>query len=485
MNPAARLCVALLAASVICAWPALGQDQPEPSGIVSLTVTSQPYDPLLPWNKIAEQTLRGNAVVVKGRKLITTADLVKNANLLEVRKFGRYPDFPARAVLVDYDLNLALLEVTDPRFWSDLRPLPLADRPVLLGRFTINRWRANGRFEEGTGEVVDYLVSNSPYGLMEYPILRGTTAMTGLGWAEVLTSQGNVIGLISSHAKGQIEAINSDLLQLLLLAASSPQYTGFAHRGFAWQRLNQTHLREFFELDNSATGVLVRHVFPGGTGSLELRPLDILHTIDGYDIDPEGRIEHPTYGPLLFTMAINQSLAPRIPVVLQRNGQKMRLSLRRSRFASDDYRIPPPLFDQPVDYEVFAGLVLQELTVGYLRAWGNDWRNKAPARLVIEYTLNRLRKSEGAAEKVVIISRVLRDPSNLGYEDVANAIVRETNGHAIASLSDFRKAIRSPIDGYHQIDLMPGQGRGRLIFEDAKLAANNARVRQRYGIPER
>ena len=479
----AILCALLLAGALPAPLPA--EEALVAAGVVSVSVTTQAYDELLPWNKAAEQTANGNAVVAPGHLLITTADLVKDATLIEVRKFGRYPDFPARTVRVDYDLNLALLTVDDPGFWTGLHELPLAKRPIRSGRFTINRWRSNGRFEQGTGEVVDFLVSNSPYGLIEYPVMRGTTTMGGLGWSEVLTHDGEVIGLLTGHSNQQIQATNSDLLRLLVSASEHPGEGDFAHRGFAWQRLNQQDLRDSLGLKVSNTGVLVRRVFPGGTGSLELKPMDILHKINGYDIDPEGRIEHPTYGLLTFTMAINESLAPTLSVEVQRGGKRLHLELKRQRFSPQDYRIPPPHFDRPNDYEVFGGLVLQELSVGYLQAWGSDWRDKAPPRLVIEYSMHSLRDSDTPPERVVIISRVLPDPSNLGYDSVNNAIVLKANGRTLRSLDDFREAIRHPQNGYDVIELLPGSGRGRLVYEHSQLGAINARVRARYGIPER
>jgi PDZ domain len=478
--------LALLAAALLAPPPQARAAQADPveAGIVSISVTSQPFDQLMPWIKGAELSVTGNAVVADGHKLITTADLIKNANLIEVRKFGRYPDYPARAVLVDYDLNLALLTVDDPQFWQGLQPLPLAKEPIRSGLFSINRWRSNGRMEQGTGEVADFLVSNSPYGLLEYPIMRGTTTMGGLGWCEVLTREGAVIGVITGHNNQQVQAIGSDLLRLLVVASESKGNLHFAHRGFAWQRLNQTDLRASLGLDGSDTGVLVRRIFSGGTGSRELHPMDILHKINGYAIDPEGRIVHPAYGPLLFTMAINESLGPTIPVEIQRDGKRLRLELQRLRFKPLDYRIPPPQFDRPNDYEVFGGLVLQELTVGYLQAWGREWRDKAPARLVIEYAMHSLRDPEDSPERVVIISRVLPDPSNLGYEDVGNAIVLKANGKPLRSLQDFREAIRHPQGAYDVIELLPGSGRVKLVYDAAQLPAINARVRERYGIPQ-
>lgn len=478
-------CVLLLALGTLLPGRAPAQDGAVPSGVVSVQATRQAFDELLPWIKEAERTVRGNAAVVEGRRLITTADLVQNANLLTVRKRGRYPDYAAQVLLVDYDLNLALLEVNDATFWEGLRPLPLAREPVRSGRFAINRWRANGRFERGTGEVVDFLVSNSPFGLMEYPVMRATTSMGGLGWSEVLTVDGAVIGLITSHDGQQIRTVNSDMLRLLVQAARRESVAGFAHRGFAWQQLNQSHLRAFLGLEEGGTGVLVRKLFAGGTGAGALQPLDILHRINGYDIDPEGRIDHPDYGPLLFTMAINESLAPTLEAEIQRDGERRVVSLRRSRFGPDDYRVPPPTFGGAEDFQVFGGLVLRELSAGYLRAWGEEWRTNAPTRLVIEYSLHSLRGPEESPERVLIISRVLPDPANLGYENVGNAIVKAVNGRSMHSLADFRAAIRHPVEGYHRLELLPGSGRTSLVYDAAELEAVNARVRKRYAIPPR
>lgn len=460
-----------------------GRTNPVPYGMVSVRVTSQAFDQILPWNKNAERSLRGNAVVVEGKRLLTTADLVRNANLLEVRKFGRYPDFIARAVLVDYDLNLALLTVDAPEFWRDLRPLPIASKPIRSGRFVINRWRSNGRFQQGSGEVVDFLVSNSPFGLMEFPTLRGVTAMEGLGWAEVLTANGKVVGLITSHSKQRIQAINGALMGLLVAASHREGYRGFAHRGFTWQRLNQAHMRNYFGLKKDEGGVLIRRVLPGGTGSEKLRSMDILHKINGYAIDPEGKIDHPDYGSILFSMALNESLDAELPVEVGRDGKRLQLRLRRRSFTDRDYRIHPPRFDRPNDYEVFGGLVLQELSVNYLRVWGDKWRNKAPTRLVIEYVMNSLRKNGSAPEKVLIITRVLPDPANLGYQDMSNVILKRLNGKPINTLAGFRRAMKNPVNGYHILQLLPGPGRARLIFRAAEMPAVNARIRARYGIP--
>lgn len=460
------------------------QEVAEPYGVVSVQVTYQHTDPVMPWNKNVEQNVRGNAAVVAGRRLLTTADLVKDANLIEVRKFGRYPDYAARIVLVDYEVNLALLEVDDPAFWEGLLPLPTATAPVTGGRFVINRWRGNGRFEQGTGEVVDVRMATSPFGTVEMPVMRASSGMSGLGWAEVLTVEGRVTGLVTSANEQQLQAVSSTVLQLFLDAAARGPYPGFAQRGFSWQQLNQPHLRAYFGLGQEGTGILVRKVYPSGTGAKALQPGDILQRIGGYAVDPEGMIDHPQYGVMPFSLAVNESLAPTLSAEITRDGKRRSVELERHRFAPDAFRVPPPRFDEATDYVVFGGLVLRELTLGYLRAWGNNWRSDAPARLVMAYELNALREADEPPGRIVFVSKVLPDASNLGYDDVGGGIVTEVNGRPVRSLDDFRAAVAEPESGHDVVTLLPGMGRSHLVYDASAMEAVNARVAERYGVPQ-
>lgn len=480
----ARLLLLGVLGALLAAGAAWADRNPEPNGIVSLRITVQDYDLAAPWNKKPEQMVAGNALVVEGGLLLTTADLIKNATLIEVRKFGRYPNYPAKAVLVDYELDLAILKVDAPDFWKGLSPLPLAEKPIRSGRFVINRWRGNGRFEQGSGEVVELRVGTSRFGNLEFPQLRGTTAMSALGWGEVLTSRGRVIGMITSHDKSSLNASNSPLLRLFVAAARQKPYRGFAQRGFVWQQLNHQALRKFYGLADNSPGVLVRRILAGGTGSERLRKGDILLRLGPHVIDPEGRIFHPLYGPISFTIAINEVLDATVPAEIIRGGKRRTVQLKRKLFVPQDYRVHPYVFDKPIEFEVFGGLILQELSLGYLRMWGSGWRVQAPARLVMESFLNSLRERGEHPEKVVIISKVLPDPSNLGYDGVGNAILLKANGRKLASLNDFRAAVLTPVKGFHVLELNPGQGRGKLIFKASDIKAANRRVRKRYGVPD-
>jgi len=485
LRTGAAACLAV----VILAWAGgqarLEAAQPgtELNGIVSVRVTSQAFDPVVPWSKNADQSLQGNALVVEGRRLLTTADLVKNSTLIEVRKQGAYPDYPARRVLVDYEANLALLEVDGAEFWDRLKPIPFAETGEITGQFVVSRWRSNGRFEQGGGEIVDYLVAPYRFGSMELPTLRGTTSMSALGWAEAVTVNQRLVGIITSHEGQQIEATPAPILRTFLAASRRDPYRGFAHRGFTWQRTNNPALRRKLEIAENGPGILIRGALAGGTGAGQLQAGDILTRIGPYTIDPEGLIDQPQYGRVLFTVAFNETQDDTLAAEVQRGGKLRHVDLQRRRYLAEDYRVQPYQFDRQPEFEVQGGLVLQELSVTYLRAWGKPWSERAPARLALEAVQSSIREQDQPPGRVVAVTKVLPDEGNLGYDDVQNATIVAANGKPVRSLNDLREALKHPVDGYQILETLPGQGRGKLVFKAAVLEAMNRRIRERYGIP--
>jgi hypothetical protein len=78
--------------------------------------------------------------------------------------------------------------------------------------------------------------------------------------------------------------------------------------------------------------------------------------------------------------------------------------------------VPVHQFDKLPSYYIFAGFVFIPLTQPYLHEFGEDWYNNSPRRLC-ERALRELPKK--AAEQLVILSQVLMDDINVGYERLA------------------------------------------------------------------
>ncbi len=108
----------------------------------------------------------------------------------------------------------------------------------------------------------------------------------------------------------------------------------------------------------------------------------------------------------------------------------------------EEERVPPYVIGRGPDYAVVGGLVFQELTGPYLTA-ASDGGRRAMPRLLI--AVDR----EGAAPdpvrpRLVVLTSVLPDAANLGFQDLRDLIVTSVNGVPLGSLDDLRRAAASP-----------------------------------------
>jgi hypothetical protein len=129
---------------------------------------------------------------------------------------------------------------------------------------------------------------------------------------------------------------------------------------------------------------------------------------------------------------------------------------------------------------VRGGLVFQELTGPYLTAASEGGRRPAPRLLIAVDREGAF--PDPARPRVVVLASVLPDLANLGFQDLRDLIVTKVNGTAIGSLQDLRSAFASPVGGYHVVEFLPGQVRGRLVLDVVEAEASRERVSNLYGV---
>jgi hypothetical protein len=82
----------------------------------------------------------------------------------------------------------------------------------------------------------------------------------------------------------------------------------------------------------------------------------------------------------------------------------------------------------------------------------------------------------------VVLSSVLPDTANLGYQELRDLIVSRVNGRSVGSLDDLRGALASPAGAFHVVEFLPGQAAARLVLDVGEAAAASARLREAYGV---
>jgi hypothetical protein len=405
-----------------------------------------------------------------------------NDILVEAQKLGSDARTPARVALVDQEGPLALVQVDDPAFWDGLEPLPLAERAPSEGAVTLHRWQRSGLLDSYPGSIRQ--VRAGRHGLSQTALLTLdiATATDGLGESEVVMAGGRVAGLLTGRSGDTYEAIAAPVLSQFLAGSADGRWPGFPRAGLAWEDLTNPALHQLLGLAPGEGGIRVTRVLPYGSVGGVLRPGDVLLELGGARIDPTGYYEHPTYGRMLFALLFSDGRRPgeSLPAKVLRDGERLDLTLPLVRMHPERDKVPPYVFGRGPDYVIAGGLVFQELTKPYLGAWG-DWAHRAPPRLLV--ALDReARELTPESRRIVLLSTVVPDAANLGYEELHDLIVAKVNGRPIGGLDDVRAALARPEGAFHVVEFVPGQGEQRIVLDVQEARASVARLHAAYGI---
>jgi hypothetical protein len=452
------------------------------AGVVRVVVSGQEWNWRTPWAKQPPWTRPVTGLVVPGRRILCASTAFGNHLLVEVQKLGEDASTPGRVLLADPEGPLALVEVDDPDFWAGLEALPFADPLPREGELSILRWRDSGLLDSYPGSVRQIRAGRHGLSRTHLLTLDVATGADGLGASEVVVADEKVVGLLTGRAGDTWAAIGSPVLESFVADAARGEWRGFPRGGFAWQNLTNPALRESLGLADDETGVRLTRVLPHGTAAGALRVGDVVLEVDGVPIDPTGRYEHPVYGRMLFALLFSDGRRPgdTLDVRILRGGERMTVTARLQRIQAEADKIPPYVYGHGPDYSVVGGLVFQELTVPYLTTFG-DWQRRGPPRLLIAWDREA---SDPSPERprIVLLSSVLPDAANLGYEGVRNVIVDRVNGRRIGSMDDLREAFSHPEGGYHVVQFLPGLAPERLVLDVEETKAAEERIRAAYGV---
>lgn len=479
----------LLVVGGLAATPASARASTDPYGpsVVSLQVSFQEWNPQLPWTKRDPATRLGNAVVVEGNRLLTTAQMVASSTYLEVQKFGRPSHVEAQVAFVDVECNLALLSVAEPGFFEDLTPARLADATPVEGTLLTARWQ-NQQLEVAASRVKRILVEESWYGRLEHIFLHLQTDLTGGGWSEPVFGGEALVGLtVSQQSDQRARAIPVELISRFLDRARDPaSYRGFPVFGVKWQYNEDPVLAAWLGQTGAPQGIVIRQVPWGSSGCNALRPLDILLAVDGAAIDANGFVNHPRFGRILFQQSLVERHQPGdvVSARVLRDKAVLDLTMTLRPYPAGIDLVPSRRGMEPPPYVIAGGLVFQELDADYLRAWGRDWTKDAPLRLMTLYTLQQVNQRAGR-RRVVFLSGVLPSPYTTGYEELAELPVARVNGREIGSLADLEAAFRSPDGRFHTIRLEPNAVRSEIVLDATGFEAATKALVEEFGIPDR
>lgn len=458
----------------LCPLEGFAKLNPETS-LVAIEVTKKDYDYRTPWFTRNKQ-IRKNGILIGPKQILTTADGLSGQYLCRIKKGGESRQYTADLVWIDYYANVAILDVPEPEFWQDMQAVSLARTVPQGGDLQIYRWRA-GRIEERAAEIIRLFTGSSKMSYVQHLLLTVSSPIDSAGWAEVVFDGDQLVGLTASASKDTLTILPTEFIAKVIERHRSEGDPGLGYFDFKYMPGKNPDLLASKGLERRDVGVVVTELGSKGLSSDDLQVGDVILEVDGFEIDSEGKYVDPDYGRLsMRSLSTRAHVAGEaIPFKVWRDGSEQKVDYRLPRADFDKDLIPERRYDAPPQYLIAGGLVFQPLNGPLLEALG---KNKP---VLVEYYSKQ--KSVADRSGLVLLSGVLPDDYNLGYEQLRYALVDQINGRKIENLGDVQRALEEPDGDFHRIRFMPEEGMLHLVLDAGDMDTATARILQNYRIP--
>ncbi|XP_027358738.1 protease Do-like 10, mitochondrial [Abrus precatorius] len=450
------------------------------NSVVKIFTVSCSPNYLLPWQNKSQRETMGSGFVIQGRKIITNAHVVADHSFVLVRKHGSPTKYRAEVKAVGHECDLAILVVENEEFWDGMNPLELGDVPFLQEAVAVVGYPQGGDNISVTKGVVSRVEPTQyVHGASQLMAIQIDAAINPGNSGGPAIMSNKVAGVAFQNLSGAENIgyiIPVPVIKHFISGVEeSGKYIGFCSLGVSCQTTENVHLRNHFSMQPNRTGVLVSKVNPLSDAYNVLKKDDIILSFDGVPIANDGTVpfrnrERITFDHLVSMKKPNEKAIVRV----LRDGQEHELSIILQHIQP---LVPVHQFDKLPSYYIFAGLVFVPLTQPYLHEYGEDWYNISPRRLC-ERALRELPKK--ANQQLVILSQVLMDDINAGYERLAELQVLKVNGTEIDNLEHLCELVGSCHTEFLRFDLEDD----RVIvlnYGMAKLATS--RILKRHRIP--
>lgn len=457
------------------------------NSFVRVNATIQTFNAGQPWQRNNPSRRSGLGTVISPTEILTTAEMVANQTYLELESANSSQSIQAKVIAIDYQANLALLSPADPAkpgFLAEKTPLEIA-APAAIGD-TVKVWQfeSNGSVLQ-TSAVIRAVDTSSTFvpgaSFLTY-ILKGSMQSASSSFTLPVTQNGKLIAVLTSYDSDDqtSEATAPEIIATFLRDARDGTYEGFPSLGIGTQRTEDRSFRDFLGLTDEDGGLyisIVKEDTPAGNAGMKKG--DVLLSVSGSPIDRKGYFEHPSYGPLPWTVLIRaeKNSGDEVQFTVLRDGEKMDLTATLAAPAPP--LVPGHINDSPPNFLIKGGIVFQELSRTYLQAYGKDWTTRAPLSLM--HVMESPEDYEKERTSLVFLSRVIPNPATIGYDQLGAVIVNSANGQPVPHLAALAAALsETPENGIHTIEIDDAPG---VIYLDAAISDGVDQQLLQSGLP--
>ncbi|MGD8559292.1 MAG: serine protease [Gammaproteobacteria bacterium] len=426
------------------------------SSIVKIIATHNHPDFASPWQRQGIHTVTGSGAIIEGKRILTNAHVVADQTSVEVQREGSGIVYTAQVAHVCHTCDLAILTVDDDLFFKSAKELKIDGLPTLQSRVNVYGFPTGGQTISITEGIVsrievDYYVHSSD----RYLLVQVDAAINPGNSGGPAISNGKIIG-IAMQALDNAENIGyivpAPVIKHFLDDIKDGTFDGFPELDIYVQTIENRALRRSLKLPKTAGGLLITAVAENSNVSDVIQPGDVLLEIEGYKIERDGKVAlTPNLRVESSHLEYMEQVGGTLSLRIQRNGKLKNVDIKLNKRKR---RISQRRFDITPSYFVFAGMVFQPLSQGYLKTHRRASYTMIP--YIPQYTLQGYRKATPELinikhPQIIVLSRVLPDALNQGYKNMEGSIVFSVNGTEVKDLQHLIQLIEAASGDFLEI----------------------------------
>ncbi|KAJ6404249.1 hypothetical protein OIU84_012434 [Salix udensis] len=401
--------------------------------VVKVYCTHTEPDYSLPWQKQRQYTSTGSAFMIGNGKLLTNAHCVEHHTQVKVKRRGDDTKYVAKVLARGVDCDIALLSVESEQFWEGAEPLEFGCLPRLQDAVTVVGYPLGGDTISVTKGVVSRIeVTSYAHGSSDLLGIQIDAAINpGNSGGPAFSDQGECIGVaFQVYRSEEVENIGyviptAVVSHFLNDYERNGRYTGFPSLGVLLQKLENPALRACLQV-HSNEGVLVRRVEPTSDANRVLKEGDVIVSFDDVNVGCEGTVPFRSNERIAFRYLISQKFAGDVAELgIIRAGSFMKVKVVLNPRV---HLVPYHVDGGQPSYLIIAGLVFTPLSEPLIE---EECEDSIGLKLLAKsrYSLARFK-----GQQIVILSQVLANEVNFGYEEMSNQQVLKFNGTPIKNI---------------------------------------------------
>lgn len=448
------------------------------NAVVKVYCTHSEHDYSLPWQKQRQYTSTGSAFMIGGRRLLTNAHCVEHHTQVKVKRRGDDTKFVAKVLAKGVECDIALLSVESEEFWKGTEPLRFGCLPCLQDAVTVVGYPLGGDTISVTKGIVSRIeVTSYAHGATDLLGIQIDAAVNpGNSGGPAFNENGECIGVAfqvyrSDDAENIGYVIPTTVVSHFLNDYDrNGKYTGFPCLGVLLQKLENPALRECLNI-TSNEGVLIRTVEPTSPANEVLKAGDVIVSFDGVAVANEGTVPFRFSERIALGYLISEKYTgDKAEIGIIREGRKMNIITTLNPRV---HLVPYHIEEARPSYLIVAGLVFTPLSEPLI---DNESEDTIGLRLLAKarYCLPQF---EG--EQIVILSQILANEVNLGYENMSNQQVLKFNGVKVKNVQHLAHLVDLCNDKYLIFEF---EDKLLVVLERQAASLKTPQILQDYGI---